>query len=284
MKRFSSPSCHPRPSSVGLTVAIALCVAAGGCVTRGTYGEVVAERDQLDTARKRLEARVALLEQSNRNLDDERARLADALEDLRQNNVALTSDLGKVRKSEALLAKHLEDREKRLSRATAELARLRATYSSLVEDLEEEVALGQVEIEQLREGIRVNLAQEILFASGSAELSAGGQNVIRKVAKGLAGARYRIEVQGHTDNVPTSPRLAKRFETNWELAAARATQVVRLLADAGVDSRRLRATSYASFQPVASNDTREGRAKNRRIEIRLTPLEPRVSGDAAAGA
>jgi chemotaxis protein MotB len=258
-------------------------MAVSGCVTRGTFDEVVADRDQLETTRKRLEAQVALLIESNNNLDEERALIADSLEDLRQSNVILSSDLGKVRKSEALLSDHLEDRENRLSRATKELTNLRSTYTSLVEDLEEEVESGHVEIEQLREGIRVNLAQEILFASGSAELSGGGQKVLRKVARGFSGATYLIEVQGHTDNVPTSARLAKRFKTNWELAGARATEVVRVLAEAGVDPTRLRATSYGPFQPIATNDSREGRAKNRRIEIRLTPLKLPNSADIAAG-
>ena len=237
---------------------------------------MVAERDQLETKNKRLESRNARLEQSNKNLDAERAQIADAQEDLRQTNVTLTSDLGKVRKSEALLSEHLEDREKRLSSATTELTSLRSTYTSLVDELEEEVSAGQIEIEQLREGIRVNLAQEILFGSGSAELSEGGKRVLRKVSKSFSKAHYLIEVQGHTDNVPTSARLAKRYKTNWELAGARATEVVRVMADGGVDPKRLRATSYGPFQPVASNDTREGRVRNRRIEIRLTPITDAV--------
>jgi len=282
MRRCSTHSRRLWGSAI-LATGVALALAVSGCVTRGTFDEVVAERDKLNTARKRLEAQVSLLIESNNNLDSERALIADSLEDLRQSNVILSSDLGKVRKSEALLSVHLEEREKRLATATTELTSLRSTYTSLVEDLEQEVESGQVEIEQLREGIRVNLAQEILFASGSAELSEGGKKVLRKVAKGLAGATYLIEVQGHTDNVPTSARLAKRFKTNWELAGARATEVVRVLADAGVDPTRLRATSYGPFQPVAANDSREGRAKNRRIEIRLTPLEILKSADIAAG-
>jgi chemotaxis protein MotB len=82
----------------------------------------------------------------------------------------------------------------------------------------------------------------------------------------------QIEVQGHTDNVPIAGALAKKFPTNWELSAARATNVARLLHDeAKIDPKRLTATAFSEFAPRAPNDTPEGRRKNRRIEILLGP-------------
>ena len=78
---------------------------------------------------------------------------------------------------------------------------------------------------------------------------------------------------GFTDNVPIRGNLAKRYPTNWELAGARAASVVRLLESTGIDSTKLIASSYGDNFPVASNDTEEGRAQNRRIEIRLRPLQ-----------
>lgn len=164
--------------------------------------------------------------------------------------------------------------EASLAEKTARMDQLRATYEGLVANLEEEVAAGNVEIEQLRGGIRVNLSQEILFASGSTEIGSSGREVLERVAAQLRGSKNRIDVIGHTDDVQISPGLRSRFPTNWELAAARAAAVVKLMQENGISGSRLRAVSAGPFQPRASNDTEEGRARNRRIEIRLFPLEP----------
>jgi chemotaxis protein MotB len=83
----------------------------------------------------------------------------------------------------------------------------------------------------------------------------------------------RIQVEGHTDNVRIVSSLKKKFPTNWELSTARATEVVRYLQEAGgIAPKLLSATGYSEYQPVAPNDTDEGKHKNRRIEIVLLPL------------
>ncbi len=85
------------------------------------------------------------------------------------------------------------------------------------------------------------------------------------MSRRLVELPHTIAVEGHTDDVP----VARRYASNWELAAARASSVVRLMIELGVEPDRLKAVSRAEFAPVASNDTDEGRAKNRRIEIQL---------------
>lgn len=246
-----------------------LIVALGaGCVTRGTHREVVAERDRLADAHERLSQRVQLLEASNVSLSSERLTLLEELEDLRQEQAALEKRVRELRRTRSVLEESLHAREEKVQ----QLERLHGTYEALVADLESEVAAGQIQIEQLREGLRLNLSQEILFPSGSAELSAGGRGVLRRVAAQLTKVPHRVEVQGHTDGVPISGALARRFPTNWELAAARAAQVVRLLQQAGLDASRLTAVSFGEHHPVAPNDTPESRARNRRIEIRLIPV------------
>jgi len=87
------------------------------------------------------------------------------------------------------------------------------------------------------------------------------------VLKGLTN--QRIEINGYTDNVPIGPELKSRFPSNWELSTARATDVVRYLIKEGVSPQLLSATGYGEQDPVASNSTAAGRAKNRRIEIVL---------------
>jgi chemotaxis protein MotB len=239
------------------------------CVTQGTYDEVAGERDGLLEDKARLERRVQDLERSSESLGAERARLIDEMEDLRQAQEQLDRDVRRLRAAEAELSTALEDREKRLAATTEEVDRLRGTYEGLVADLEEEVASGQIEIEQLRGGLLVNLTQDVLFPSGSARLSGKGRKVLGKVADNLRGIPHEVRVQGHTDNVPIQ---TERFPSNWELASARASEVVKLLVTSGVDPSRLSAVSYGEFSPRASNDTPEGREKNRRIEITLQPI------------
>jgi len=271
MKRWST-----RFRTEALVVLVALLSA--GCVLRGTHLEVVSERNQLVTDKAGLETRVEHLEASNESLGGERVALLEEMEDLRQEREDLDRNVTRLRRAEAELSEKLETSNAELEIHERELDRLRGTYEGLVSDLEEEVADGQIQIEQLRSGLRLNLTQDVLFASGRARLNEAGISVVRKVAARLGQLPNNVEVQGHTDDVPIS---SKQFPSNWELAAARATQVVRLLAQEGLNGERLRATSFGEFQPAASNETDESRAKNRRIEIRLEPAEPEPPAHAA---
>ena len=150
----------------------------------------------------------------------------------------------------------------------------KATYDGLVKSLKKELKAGQIEVTQLRDGLRVNVSQDILFDSGSASLDKGGTAVLSRVATELRKSSHQILVIGHSDNKPIRPTLSKQYPSNWELAGARAASVVRLFANSGLPNKRMRAVSVADSQPVASNKTEEGRAKNRRIEIRLRPVAP----------
>jgi chemotaxis protein MotB len=210
----------------------------GACVTKGSYEELAAERDQLQ----------GQLASASEELESTRSELA-AAESVNQD-----------------LQTQIEAKEVALA-ATA------ATYGALTEDLREELLAGQVVIEQLREGIRVQLSEDVLFDSGSADLGEHGRTILESVSNQLAKVPYRVEVEGHTDSMPIGGRLAQRYETNWDLAAARAAHVVQLLQQSGVEGDRLVAVSYGDTQPIASNDDAEGRAQNRRIDIRLIPVD-----------
>ncbi len=148
----------------------------------------------------------------------------------------------------------------------------RTLYEELVSGLETEVAANQVTIQQMRSGITVHLCEAVLFPSGSAELTESGGQVLLKMAEDLRDVPLQTIVVGFTDNVPIGGQLGERYTTNWELAGARATRVVRLLEEGGVARERLLAISLGENQPIASNDTPEGRTRNRRIEIRLRPI------------
>ena len=102
-----------------------------------------------------------------------------------------------------------------------DLAKTRSTYDSLVSKLETEVANGQVQVIQARDGIHVRLASDILFSSGSATVDEQGREVLGKLTDELASGDFRVEVQGYTDSTPIGKGLADRYPSNWELAAAR---------------------------------------------------------------
>ena len=281
--RPSNKSSNRRAASSRISLIALAAAATFGCVGLDTHNAVVDERDLLKTKAERLEA-------SNANLDNERVTLIAQLEDLRQAKEGLDASVAELADRKEQLEIDLAKTSKALAERTVEVDELRSTYDGLVSDLQTEVASGRVQIEQLRDGLHVKLAQEILFPSGSAELSREGQRVLEKVASRLVEVAHQIEVAGHTDNVQISGSLAQRFPSNWELAGARAAVVVRLLAKQGVPAERLVAASFADTKPVESNRTGEGRARNRRIDIRLVPIEKAepapapVEAEAAPGA
>jgi chemotaxis protein MotB len=269
MKRYNTHSLR--------RLSVALVAALCGCTTMAALDDVESDREQLKREKANLEERVAMLEEANASLDSERLALIDRMEDLREAKVSFESDVVRLRRSEAQLSEKLAvseavlaAREEALAAREQELAKLRGAYVGLVEDLEAEVASGQIQIEQLREGLTLKLSQEVMFESGSAQLVQGGAPVLRAVAQRLQALPNRVEVHGHTDDVALVGSAL--YPSNWELAAARSARVVRMLAEFGVSPDRLSVVSFGEYAPIASNDTPEGRAMNRRIEIRLEPV------------
>jgi len=260
-------------------------------VTRSFHEDVVAERDRLQAEKRELSDRVTALEASTKSLRTELDRTLEQYEDLAIAHDELVQEAEALRATEKRLSGRLTEQsvqlvrsQEQLDAARSELERLTQTYTTLMSDLEAEVSSGQIQIEQLREGIRVNVSDDILFASGSATLDPVGREVLDKVAAQLAGLDHDIEVQGHTDDRPIKGSLQKRYASNWELAAARAARVVRLLQDAGIGGDRLSVVSFASYRPIAPNESPEERALNRRIEIRLKPREGPASERAVPAA
>jgi flagellar motor protein MotB len=127
-----------------------------------------------------------------------------------------------------------------------------------------------VEVEQTPTGVRVTLAETLLFPTGSAEVSSKGKETFTRLASTLRQRpSLQITVAGHTDNVPIGPKLAKRYPTNWELSSARSINVIHYLMVQGVAQHRFESHAFSYMRPLASNDPAEGRRKNRRTEIFL---------------
>lgn len=132
--------------------------------------------------------------------------------------------------------------------------------------------------------IEIELSSSLLFPSGDALPNDAAFEIIEKIAKILAPYENPIHVEGFTDNLPIQ---TAQFPTNWELSAARAASIVRMLAMDGVNQGRLAAVGYGEFQPVADNATAEGRARNRRVVLvvsRNLDVRRSVSGVGSANA
>jgi chemotaxis protein MotB len=192
--------------------------------------------------------------------------------ELETQKMQLEADKDALETAKAELSKSMEAKE-------GELNELKGTYDGFREKMKEEIARGDINLEQTGGKLRVGLVDKILFDPGEAEISKRGEGVLARVAEALSGIPDKqIQVSGHTDKMPINSKLIEKYPTNWELSTARATQVVRFLAEkANVPPQRLVASGYAEFHPIASNKTPMGRARNRRIEILLTPmLAPRT--------
>lgn len=161
----------------------------------------------------------------------------------------------------------------------AELQKLKATYDELVDSLKGEIEAGEIQIRRMKDRLSVNLVEKILFDSGKADLKGSGIEVLRKVGDQLARIEgKRVQIEGHTDDVPIGGRLQEKFPTNWELSARRALAVVHFLQkEVGIDPVKLSGAGYGQYQPAASNETMEGKAANRRIEIVLLPPYERIT-------
>jgi chemotaxis protein MotB len=183
-------------------------------------------------------------------------------------------DAARLSKLEAECAKVAGELKQTLSEKEKIESELKRVQGELSRSLEPEIQTGNVRLRRRGQELVLDLADEILFDKGQAEVSEGGHKVLGEVAKSLIGLpNYSIQVAGHTDGTRViTPATAERFPTNWELSTARATNVVRFLHERGkIPGNRLAAAGFAEYKPSASNATEEGRRKNRRIEVLLVP-------------
>ena len=147
-----------------------------------------------------------------------------------------------------------------------EAAHMNSVASSLLDVLGPLVQEGKVRITQGRRGVSIEINANVLFQPGKADLEPGSLEVLRAVAERLRDEPFNLEVTGHTDLLPISNST---FASNWELSAVRATSVVRHLAANGIAPERMQAIGREATRPVAPNNTPEGRARNRRVELMI---------------
>jgi chemotaxis protein MotB len=142
-------------------------------------------------------------------------------------------------------------------------------HRELAQTLSNQVATHTVSIQMGRDGLVISLREAGFFASGSADPKSGTAATLGKIAAALGRTPYDLRIEGHTDNVPIHNSA---FDSNWELSTARATRIARLLLGMhALPADRVSAAGYAEFHPVAGNDSDEGRAQNRRVDLVVLP-------------
>jgi chemotaxis protein MotB len=151
--------------------------------------------------------------------------------------------------------------------AQARTESLRAMADQLAMEFDELINQGVVTLETSDQWLELNLPNSLLFGSGDAEPHYDAFEVVEKIATVLNNRDNAVKVEGFTDNLPIS---TPRFPSNWELSVARAAAVVRMLVMEGIEPERLAAVGYGQYQPVARNDTEEGRRRNRRVVLLIS--------------
>lgn len=289
--------------------AIALCgsLSVAGCVPQARYDDAVRDANQAHTdalaaqaetqrTAANLAAARADVERLAAAIRDAEAKLAERDRTLSADDVAeralkakldgaiaeneqLRKELGRLGKNadtllaeKGSLASALGDAKRRLEelrKAQAAAEARAALFKQLALKFHKMIDAGELKV-ALRNGHMVlQLANDVLFDSGRTEIKTRGQEALKQVAAILRtiGDR-RFQVAGDTDNVPIQTPL---FPSNWELSTRRAVEVVHYLVAQGMRSDVLSAAGYGEFDPIASNDSPDGRTKNRRIEITLEP-------------
>jgi chemotaxis protein MotB len=224
-------------------VVFAAALTTGGCVSKGEYEKLESDKSQEIAA-----------------LQKERSGLQEQVQGLQSQRSRLEQQQGDLRKQ----VDALEQQKAQLQTASQQKL---SQYDSLVKNLTEEVKKGELQVRQYKDMLTVDVAEQLFFDSGRANLKDTGKSVLKKVGEALKGYDDKvIRIVGHTDNVPIKTKV---FPSNWELSVARATTVVRYLQEVGIPPDRMVASGRAEYQPIAENDSADGRKKNRRIEITL---------------
>ncbi len=170
-----------------------------------------------------------------------------------------------------IFQKGRRDDAERISKLKNELTEMERAKAELEDRLKKEIADKDVQVSMAKDNLVITFVAEVLFDSGKADLKPASLQMIDKVAKVLTDTvpDLTVGIEGHTDNQPIK---YSGWKSNWELSTARALSVVHYLQDEkAVMPERLSAIGHGEYKPVASNDTKEGRAKNRRVEVVILP-------------
>ena len=199
-----------------------------------------------------LKDKVSTLQDSLRECRRDRDGQAEALRQCQQDKDSQVDALLKCREEK-----------------NVEISSLQQAMNNLEESLKEEIAQKNAKLEMTERGLIVTFLSEVFFDSGKAKIKEDAKAALGEVATVLKNdvPDNLIAVEGHTDNVPIK---YSGWKSNWELASARSLSVLHyFIDDCDIDPNRISAVSFGEYDPVADNETKEGRQKNRRVEIAI---------------
>ncbi len=271
------------------------------CVTRKLYNELDQQYKDALAENERVNGELDLMNSSNTDLENIKRKLADQLKELQQERSNLNAEISAAQnklkdlessynnleqhstetlKAEAArLAKAKTELEAK-SKRVAELESILAANDKQMRTLKDNLssALNAFEgrgltIEQKNGKVYVSMENKLLFKSGSWTISDEGKGAVVELGKVLAdNPDITVLIEGHTDNDKILGNLGEGIKTNWDLSTKRALTIVSILEQTpSIDKRNLTAAGRSEFAPLMSNNTPEGKAKNRRIEVILTP-------------
>ena len=167
----------------------------------------------------------------------------------------------------------------KIQELSAQLDELARSKGLLEQKLGAEIDDKQIKLQMMEKGLVITVVGDLLFDSGKAKIRPEAFALLTKVSEILKDnmAQFNIGIEGHTDNVPIKQ---SGWKSNWELSTARALSVLHYLAnDQGISPERLSAIGYGEYRPLDSNETKDGRKQNRRVEIVILPQMSKVKGD-----
>ena len=247
--------------------------------TKSERDKLVADYNAADKNLKTLQASYKALEKnSDEALEANMNKNRELLAQLESKQKALATEQDRLNKLKA----ELEANSKRLNELEAYIAAKDASMKKLKETLSK--ALNAFEgkgltVEQKNGKVYVSMENKLLFQTGSWAVGTEGRKAVVEVGKVLAqNPDISVLIEGHTDNDKILGNIGGGIESNWDLSTKRATAIVNILAEnSGIQKKNLTAAGRGEFAPIMSNDTSEGKAKNRRIEIILTPKLDEIS-------
>lgn len=260
--------------SVLLLLALGWTIPA--CVSSSEYDRV---QRRLQETEARLQQTQALLEEKNEVQKKLRNHLNQKSDEMGQLNTQMTSlksrydsreeELAQANRENQKLAATLEEKELALASASRSKEDQERVLEAYNKDLKSLIDSGDLSVSLVNGKLVVAMPSDVLYPTGSAQISERGQNTIRELGLVFTKLREkRLQVEGHTDDVPVR---TGRFQSNWHLGYSRAMAVIDLLTRAGVRPSQLSAASYGEHQPKVPNVDAESRQKNRRIEIIVVP-------------
>lgn len=221
-----------------------------------------------------LESEYEQLNASYKNLMTSSGKLNRDMEEQREQLLAIQENLERTRKENDSLSVNLAEREKKVK----ELEQVLANKEQSVQSLRSKISNALLNFKEsdisvkVKNGkVYVSLAEQLLFGSGSITVDKKGVTALQQLAKAIQDQKdINIMVEGHTDNVPISKK-SQYMNDNWDLSVMRATQITKILTTAGVSAAQITAAGRGEFAPLTGNDSAEGKQKNRRTEIIITP-------------